>query len=52
MGKKEIKSFSLGGKNRNCASRGPRKTAEGLRMGRGRGALRQKYYWELIKNDK
>jgi hypothetical protein len=52
MGKKGIKSFSLAGKNRNCASRELRKTAGGLLMGRGRGILKEKYYWELIKNDK
>jgi hypothetical protein len=52
MGKKEIKSFSLAGKNRTRASRVPGSLREVSGWGRGGGALREKYYWELIKNDK
>jgi hypothetical protein len=51
-GEKRDKILLSGGKNRKRAARDSRKSAAGLRMGRGARALREKYYWELIKNDK
>jgi hypothetical protein len=51
-GEKRDKILLSGRKKPQPGIPGPRKTAEGLRMGEGGGALREKYYLELIKNDK
>jgi hypothetical protein len=52
MGKNGIKSFSLAGKTAKSASRVPGRPQEVSGCGWGGGALREKYYWELIKNDR
>jgi hypothetical protein len=51
-GEKRNKILLSRGKNSEECIPGPRKTAGGLRMWVGRRGLREKYYWELIKNDR
>jgi hypothetical protein len=51
FGEKGIKSFSLAGKTAS-AHPGPPENCRRSPDGDGGGALREKYYWELIKNDK
>jgi hypothetical protein len=51
-GEKRDKILLSGGKNRKRASRAPGKLQKVSGRGMGGGALREKYYWELIKNDK
>jgi len=51
-GEKRDKILLSGRKNREERIPCPWKTPGGLRMGGAEEALREKYYWELIKNDK